>query len=311
MTSVRAKLVSLAVVSVLLYGCGPGKTVPGAGLASVANPHLQGTGPPEPVPSSAAGVARAIAARWAAAGIPAAPLKTPIKWRTIDYTATVFNPGSAGGFTAFTTTRRTILVTPASAAVIHASNGAPAGFATPVDKALWQAAGRPTLGQVPAAGQVQAIPAGRFTFLPQGSNLTYHQAAVLPAESGLLATVIQDHLRAYAGSHPPASLELKQMAYLIASAPLSDSARSAAWQVLAALPRLHFCQTRSGRAPPSTAELCADSTSDEILVSVDVDTGAILTIADRLLRASPLYPHVAAGTVVGLATFPAPTQGRK
>jgi hypothetical protein len=296
-------LVTIAVMGVLLSGCGPGTATAGPGPASAANPRLNGTGPPQPVPGSAGGVAQAIAARWAAAGGPAPALNTPIEFWTTDYTATVFNPGTPGGFTAFITTRRTILVTPASAAAIDASNGAPARFATPADKALWQAADRPSLGQAPATGQRQVIPAGDYTFLPQGRTLTYRQAAGLPGTSGELAGVILAHLRAYAGRHPPASLTLTQLAYLIATAPLTKAARSAAWQVVGSLPGLRICQTRPGPLQPRTVELCLASGDDETLVSIDLGTASILSISDRLLRSSPMYPHVAAGTIVGSATF--------
>jgi hypothetical protein len=54
------------------------------------------------------------------------------------------------------------------------------------------------------------------------STLTYQQAAELPAERDSLAAVLAGHLSAYAGTHPPASLELKEIAYLIATAPLTD-----------------------------------------------------------------------------------------
>ncbi len=139
--------------------------------------------------------------------------------------------------------------------------------------------------------------------MPQGSTLTYPQATALPAEPDRLAAAILDHLRPYAGTHPPASLELKELAYLIATAALTHAARSAAWQALASLPGLRTCQTRSGPARPHAIELCTDSPDDETLVCVDLDTGAILIIADRLLRPSPMYPHVPAGTIVGSSTF--------
>jgi hypothetical protein len=210
----------------------------------------------------------------------------------------VFSPGGPDGFTAFVTTRQTTLVTLTSAATIDASNAAAPRFATPADQARWQSAGRPALERAPAAGQTLTVPAGQFTFLPQGSNLTYQQAAALPAEPSRLGAVITDHLDSYAGPHPPASLELKQLAYLIATAPLTDAARSAAWQVVASLPGLGFC-----RAGPRTVQLCVSSADDQTLVNVDTDTGAILTIADRLLRTSPAYPHVASGTVIGSSTF--------
>lgn len=295
-------LVSIAVVGLLASGCGPGAAT-GAGPTSVANPHLPRVGLRQPTPGSAADVARAIAADWAGAS---AHMRTNrIEYRTIDYTATVFSPGTPDGFTAFIITRRTILVTPASAALIHADNGARPRFATPTDQALWQAAGRPSLGQAATTGQTLTIPVGQFSFLPQGSTLTYRQATALPAEPARLVTVILDHLRSYAGTHPPASLVLKQLAYLIATAPLTDDGRSAAWQAVASLPGLRACQTRFGRAQPRAIYLCIASADDQILVSVDLDTGAVLAIADRLLRPTPLYPHVRVGTIVGSSTFPA------
>lgn len=295
-------LVSIAVVGLLASGCGPGAAT-GAGPTSVANPHLPRVGLRQPTPGSASDVARAIAAGWAGAS---AHMRTNgIEYRTIDYTATVFSPGTPDGFTAFIITRRTILVTPASAALIHADNGARPRFATPTDQALWQAAGRPSLGQAATSGQTLTIPVGQFSFLPQGSTLTYRQATALPAEPARLATVILDHLRSYAGTYPPASLVLKQLAYLIATAPLTDDGRSAAWQAVASLPGLRACQTRFGRAQPRAIYLCIASADDQTLVSVDLDTGAVLAIADRLLRPTPLYPHVRVGTIVGSSTFPA------
>ena len=193
-------LVSIAIAGMVASGCGSG-TATGTGSRSAANPHLRGLGQRQVTPGSAASVARRIATRWAAAGASAHPRTTPIEYRTIDYTATVFSPGAPTGFTAFITTRRTTLVTPASAATIYVDNGARPRFATPTDQALWQAAGRPSLGQAATTGRTQIIPVGQFSFLPQGSTLTYRQAAALPATSARLAAVILDHLRPYAG-HP-------------------------------------------------------------------------------------------------------------
>jgi hypothetical protein len=168
---------------------------------------------------------------------------------------------------------------------------------------MWQASGRPPLGQAPASGGMQTIPAGQYTFVPQGTSLTYRQAVGLPTERDSLAAVLVSHLSAYAGPHPPASLELKEVAYLIATAPLTDAVRAAAWQVMASLPGLSICQDLPGPADPGAIDLCAGSSGDETLVKVDPDTGAIVTIADRLTQTSSSYPHVAAGTIVGSSTF--------
>jgi hypothetical protein len=49
--------------------------------------------------------------------------------------------------------------------------------------------------------------------------------------------------------------------------------------------------------------LCIDAPGDQTIVNVDPNTGAIVTIADRLTQTSPDYPHVAAGTIVESSTF--------
>jgi hypothetical protein len=299
----RALLVSAAVVGALLCGCGTGPASIGAGPAATADPGLHGSAGQQPPPGSAAGVAEQIAARWSAPGVPPFTRNLPIEFRTLDYTATVFSPGSPEGFTAFITTRRTTVVTTTSAATIVASNGASVRFATPSDQARWQAAGRPSLGQAPATDVMQTIPAGQYTFVPQGRNLTYRQAAGLPAQRDSLAAVLGSHLSAYAGPHPAAGLELKEVAYLIATAPLTDKVRAAAWQVIASLPGLSICPDLPGQAGPGAIGLCIGSSGDEILVNVDPGTGAIVAIADRLTQTSPAYPHVAAGTIVESSTF--------
>jgi hypothetical protein len=69
---------------------------------------------------------------------------------------------------------------------------------------------------------------------------------------------------------------------------------------VAAQPGLHTC-TAAARA--GVADLCIDDPGDEVRISVDTGTGTILAIADRLLRVSPMYPHVAVGATVDSSTF--------
>jgi hypothetical protein len=297
-SATRVLMVSIGSAGVLLAGCGSGTAVTFA-----ANPRLQATGLQAGAPERAPSVARALAARWSAARWPAPKAGAAIVIRATYYSATVFSPGSPDGFTAFITTRRAVVVTAASSATITASNAASPRFATPADRALWEEAGRPSLGQAPATGQTQTIPSGDYTFMPQGRILTYRQAAGLPTAPDSLAAVILAHLRPYGGPRPPASLTLKQLAFLIAMAPLTKAARSAAWQVVASLPGLHASQTRLSPAQPGAVELYADFAGEETQVSVDPNTASILSISDRLLRPSPLYPHVAAGTIVAITTF--------
>lgn len=298
--STRALLMSMGVVGALLLGgCGTGPASTGVGSASAADPALRGSAPPRSTPASAAGIAREIAARWSGRDAPPFAVNRPIRFQTRDYTAIVFAPGSPDGFTAFLTVDRTTVVTTESAATIVTSDSAPVRFATPSDQAIWQAAGRPPLGQAPATSVTQTIPAGQYTFIPQGRNLTYGQAAQLPAQRDSLAAVLVERL----GASASASLQLEDVAYVIATAPLTDPVRAAAWQVMAALPGLRICPDPATDVDSGPIGLCIDSPGDEILVTVDPDTGAIATIADRLMQTSPAYPHVAAGTIIESSTF--------
>ena len=300
MPGTRTLLTSIVSAAVLLAGCGPGLAAPGTRAASAADPRLPPTALPQPVPTSAPEVARQLAARWATAQW-RAPTAAIVS-RVIDYTATVFDPEASDGFTVFITTRRTVQVSAASAAAMTISNAASPRFPTPADQVLWEKAGRPRLEQAPAAGQTQVIPADDFTFLLKGSTLTYQQAASLPDTPAGLAAVIMTHLRAY-GPNPPASLILEQVAFLISTAPLTNPARSAAWRVIGSLAGLRICQTWAGSHQPRPVELCSASAGEEILVSIDLRTASILRIADRLQRPSPVYPHVAAGTIMESSTF--------
>jgi hypothetical protein len=298
----RTVLAVTATVGALLAGCGRSAATIGAHPTSAADPRLAGLSTRSLPTGSAPTFARAIATGWAAAGVPATVPDASIQYASVDYSATVFDPGVPSGFTAFITLHRTIVVTPTSAATIETTNEAPPHFATPTDEALWVGDNRPDLGQAPAGGQRLTFPPGRFSFLPQGSTMTYQQAAALPGDPGRLAAAVTDHLRSYAGAHPPADLLLKHLAYLIATAPLTNATRSAAWQALAALPGLRFCGTQPDRAP-SDVGLCVNSSTDATEIAVSTSTGAIVNIVDRLLRPSLAYPHVVVGTAITSSTF--------
>jgi len=300
--AMNARAALAAVVAVgALAGCGPGSAATAAGPTSTANPGLtdgvtSGSG-------SAPDVARAIAARWADAGAPATALEVPIEFRSVEYSASIFSPGTPKAFTAFISTRRTFVVTPSSAASVEAANAAPARFATPADRALWRAEGTPDLGQAPTGGRRWTIPAGQYGFLPQGSVMTYREVAALPGDPRRLAAAVLDHLRPVAGATPPVGVQLRQLGYLIATAALTNPARSAAWQVLAALPGLRTCPSPLRWAHPHSTVVCISADYHQTQVGFDTTTGAILAIADLLLQPSPLYPHVVPGTVIESSTF--------
>jgi hypothetical protein len=118
------------------------------------------------------------------------------------------------------------------------------------------AAGRPARPGTLTAGQVIALPAGSFSFLPQGT-LPYRQAASLPASAATVAALVEGGPGPQAGPRAPVTVVLRQLGYLLAIGPLTPAARSATWRAIAALPGLRSCGTAADLAGRNGTGLCA------------------------------------------------------
>jgi len=224
-----------------------------------------------------------------------------VQYRAIQYSSVISNAGTSEAFTAFVTFTRSITVWPTSAARIRTAVGGPPRFPSAAARGRWQAAGRPPL--TGGAGTTVSLPRGTYSFLAQGRTLTYQQAASLPASPTALAAQVAAHLRAYAGPDPAAGLVLKQLAYLIATAPLSAAARSAAWHAIAALPGLRRCGEGADLVARHGLALCANTGDTEIQILVNPGACAILAIQERLLHQTSLYPFIPVGSLTSSNTF--------
>ena len=290
-------LLTAVIGSAVIAGCGFAATHPRLPAAAT-----------ELNPQPAGRFADSIAMRAAGAGAdrPMGAAGLPVRYRTIEYSAEIFNAGLPGSFTAFVRVSRTKTIQPSSAASIDTfAEGAP-GFTSAADRARWQAAGSPSLAPAPPGGQVMSVPAGQFSFIPQGSTLTYQQARALPGSSQGFSAQLLSHLRAFAGPHPLPNLVLTQLAYLIAAAPVTPAALAAAWRMVATLPGLHRCGNGTDLAGRPGQGLCIASGGEETEVLVSPGTGSVLAVEDRLLQPSRMYPMVADGSMVSSATFLTP-----
>jgi len=220
-----------------------------------------------------------------------------VRIRLKEYSASISNAGMPGAYTAFMTVTRTFVVQSSSAATVDTNVDGPMTFPTLTDQQHWRAEGSPTL--TPDNGR-SALSAGQFSFIRQGV-LTYEQAMALPATPAGLTTQILGRLR----SHAP-TVMLRQLGYLIATAPLSTSARSAAWHAVASITGLRLCGSGTDLAGRRGEGLCADSQGEEVEVLIDSNTGSVLAVEERLLQPSLLYPNVSAGSLIGSTTFLAP-----
>jgi hypothetical protein len=252
-------------------------------------------------PGSAQTFAASIGDQVAAAGGMEDAQGTPVRYHTIEYSTAVGDAGTPGAFTAFVTVSRTITVQTSSAASITTTDNGVLTFTTLSDRDRWVAAGRPALE--PVSGQTVVIPPGQFSFIPQGSTLTYQQAAALPGTADALSDQVLSYLRPYAGSAPPATLVLKLLGNLIAVAPLTAAARSSAWRVAASLPGLRLCGSPTDLSGRRGVGLCVDAGGEEVEVLVGTPAGSVLAVEQRLLRQSLAYPTVPAGSLIASTTF--------
>src|SRR5215469_10338518 len=251
------KVIAAAATAAAITACGASPVRPVAGPAIPAVSH-PGAAARAWRTGSARSLAQSIAERVAAgAGATAGQAGQAVRYRAVQYSSVISNAGTSEAFTAFVTSTRSITVWPTSAARIRTGVDGPPRFPSAAARGRWQAAGRPPL--TGGAGTTVSLPRGTYSFLAQGSTLTYQQAASLPASPTALAAQVAAHLRAYAGPDPAAGLVLKQLAYLIATAPLSAAARSAAWRAIAALPGLRRCGRGADLVARHGLALCANT----------------------------------------------------
>lgn len=278
---------------------GIGGVLAGCGAGSPTVPVDLGSGP---------GLARSIAAR-----IDSAPTHhppgTPLRFRETEYSALVYNPGTVHAFTAFATLDRDVTVQPSSAASVRTTPAGLPVLTTAEQRAAWQAAGRPELTDAPADGQTTSFPPNGFSFMSQGTPLTYQQAGSLPTSPDDVRAAVRAHLRGGASAEPPATQVLRQLGFLLATAPLTDATRSAMWRTTAALPGLHLCGSGDDRAGRRGEVLCVTAGEEESDLLVDPRTGAALEVRERIRQRSWWYPGVAPGSTIDSDTFPdtAPT----
>jgi hypothetical protein len=300
-----------AALGLLLCGVVAAVTACGAGHqpAAAFTACSPGSGPG--VTAAAAGsarhLARSLATRRAGPACAARPGAT-VRYRLVNFYSLVTNPGSRHGFTEFATDTRDFSVLPSSAARATIVSATPARFSSPASRARWVAAGRPVRPGTFTAGQVIALPAGSFSFLPQRS-LPYRQAATLPASAAAVAALAGGGPGSQAGPREPATVVLRQLGYLLAIAPLTPAARSAAWRAVAGLPGLRSCGTAADLAGRNGTGLCTANGGHvtELIVGA---AGSVLAVTDRLTAPDSSYPTVPPGTVVQSATFIAGSQPR-
>jgi hypothetical protein len=204
----------------------------------------------------------------------------------------------------FQTTYGSATVTPRSAALeVNKLQVAP-HFGSAADARAWRAQGSPPR---PGAGEPHhtvrhRISLGRFSFLPQGTPLTYSEVRELSSTAASVAAEIRRHVAALITPVPSAAM-LRAYGFLLGTAPLTASSRRALARAVSLLPGVFRCGAR--RDPLHRAGSCLaviDHGIEYQLILRTRDERA-LSVVERLVSRSSFYPHVPVGHIVGADTF--------
>jgi hypothetical protein len=292
----------LICAGMLLSACG-GTVASGAASASS---HAREAGEPRNnrnSPGSVARLLRSIAERAESHDPAQGASHGPLTFRDTEYYTSIIAVKPSLAYVYFTTVRRDVTVTRSSAARIKVTTVQPPRFASSADRVHWQAAGSPPLPVAGPEGHVIALGPGEFTFMPQGASLTYADVRSFPGSPRAVRGDVMAHLRAYAGSHPPAELVLRQFGFLLAAAPLAKGARAATWRALASIGGLHMCRPGTDLLGREGQGICAETGQDSTKILVNSETATVLEVEERILKPSRLYPGLTAGTLIESDAF--------
>lgn len=229
-----------------------------------------------------------------------------IRFKDIQYELLITNAGSPDAFTAHETVATELTVMPDSSARAREQVLAPPRLATRIDRLHWQASGRrPYASHSDDAGASShsKLPAGAFSFTPQGIGVTFWRVRHLPMSPQALSHVLTGLLTLRGRPAPPGAVILRQYGFLLAAAPLTRSERKAVLEAIGSLPGVHTCARLFVRDDPQGDAFCVDGDPTGTEVVIDPRTGVALVVGERLDDLTPLYPNMVVGSVVDADSF--------
>lgn len=229
-----------------------------------------------------------------------------VSFATIQYQLISVNPGSPDAYSADQIIANEVTVKPDSSARTREEVLRPPRLLSTVDRLHWLAAGRrPFASPSDRAGASfsRNLPAGAWSFTPQGQVATFKQIRKLPTAERALTGALGRLLGATNHTTAPAALSLLQYGFLLAAAPLTRGGRKAILEAMGSLPGIHMCDALFPQQSLHGDAFClnGDPSSTEILL--DPRTGVALVVSERLDKRAPLYPNMRVGTLTSSYTF--------
>jgi hypothetical protein len=292
MRASAAATAALATLLVSLIGCSAGSTE-----SATVKPSADGQAASsyQPSGSSARGLVESVARLVGSEHDPGQITSGPVSFQDTEYSATIFNAGSTTTFTAFAEVVRDVTVQPSSAATIVYQDATTPTLLNGLDRTLWEKAGSPRLQ--PSRTGIMNFPSGHYSLLPESTGLTYAETQSLPASPAAMYSSIKKGVLS-SGPSTLAQEMLNNFAFLLAPAQLTGKQLSAAWQAVSLIPNLQLCGTGEDLSGRRGEGLCVSDGAQRTEVLLDPATAAILGVKLTLLRATPVYPGVAAGSVI-------------
>jgi hypothetical protein len=215
----------------------------------------------------------------------------------------ITNPGSTDAFTTDETEILQVKVEPDSSATTFEKVEKGPEFATRADRVHWRAAGAPPHWNHTPAPYTWKLPAGQFSFTPNGGIVTFQNVLSLPKARSALSQDLVRLLEPAGSQAPPAALRLKQYGFLLAAAPLTRTVRKALLADIASLPDIHMCGTEFPKVRTHDDAFCTNGTPTNTQLVLNPRTGMAVTVRERLTKVTGLYPDLKVGALVESNTF--------
>ena len=225
-----------------------------------------------------------------------------VRFTDIDYHAIVANSGSRVAFTMFATTASRFVIRPDSSGTVTESVTKTARFASPVDRTHWIAAGAFPVPQSTLQSASAAIPAGAYSFTPQGAPFTFADATDVRPSAATIHAQVAARMPARSAVNQAFTL-LRQYAFLLGTAPLRRAVVAAVLRAIGQVPGIRSCGETTDVVGRLGESVCVTGQPTSLQVVLDPKSGRTLAVIERVAQRSPYYPDVPVGAVVQADTF--------
>jgi hypothetical protein len=231
--------------------------------------------------------------------------QNPITFGDVQYQLIITNAGSTDAFVASQIVAQRLTVESDSSAKMQEEVLKSPRLRSGVDRLHWRAAGqRPYASPIDHAGSSshQGLPAGAWSFTPQGAPVTFARVRTFPTSPQTLSHELNQSLSS-GPSMPPAALRLREDGFLLAAAPLTRATRKALLETIGSLPGIHICGAVFPKHVPPREAFCVNGNPTDAEILINAHTGVAVVVCERLDKPTPLYPNMGVGALVSSYTF--------